>query len=68
VIRVLDWFSSRARVSRRNAASLALICSASAFGPMNPRMWSSAYAESRVMPTLMSDALVRRRFTVIWSA
>ena len=30
--------SSSPRVSRRNRASLALICSASAFGPMNPRM------------------------------
>jgi hypothetical protein len=36
-----------------------LISSASAFGPANPNSVSSAYAEDRVMPTLMPDGLVR---------
>jgi hypothetical protein len=38
VIRVLSWLSSSPRVSRRNSASLALISSASAFGPIKPSM------------------------------
>ena len=58
VMRVLAWLSSSPRVSRRNAASLALISSASAFGPINPSMWSSAYAEAWIMPTRVPDALV----------
>ena len=41
VIRVFCWLSSMPRVSRRNSASLALISPASAFGPVNPSMWSA---------------------------
>jgi hypothetical protein len=32
--------------------------SASAFGPVNPSRWSSAYAEDRIMPTLLPGALI----------
>ena len=39
----LAGFSSSPRVSRRNLASVALIFSASAFDPMSPSSWSSAY-------------------------
>ena len=34
--------NSSLRSSRKNCASRSLICSASAFGPMNPSRWSSA--------------------------
>src|ERR1035437_758571 len=43
VISVLSWFRSSLRSSRRNRARRALIFSASAFGPVNPSRWSSAY-------------------------
>ena len=59
VISVLSADRSSLSSWRRKAASLSLICSASAFGPVNPRMWSSAYAEVRVMPILYPECLVR---------
>jgi hypothetical protein len=59
VIRVFPADSSRWSSSRRKVVSRCLISSASAFGPVNPKSVSSAYAEDRVMPTLVSDALVR---------
>ena len=42
VIRVLDGDSSRRSSSRRNAATFALISSASCLGPANPSSQSSA--------------------------
>jgi hypothetical protein len=43
VIRVFSGLSSSLRVSRRNLARSSLISRASAFVPVNPSRWSSAY-------------------------
>jgi hypothetical protein len=57
VIRVFSADSSRWSSSRKNVASRCLISSASAFGPVNPKSVSSAYADIRVMPTGLLEGL-----------
>ena len=50
VISVFSCDSSSLSSSRRNVARRILISSASALGPVNPRRWSSHYADLRIMP------------------
>jgi len=57
VIRVFSADSSRWSSSRRNVVSRCLISSASALGPVNPNSVSSAYADIRIMPTGLLEAL-----------
>jgi hypothetical protein len=64
----LDGDSSRRSSSRRNAAIFSLISSASCFGPANPSSQSSAYADIRVMPTGLLEALPGGRVVVAGAA
>jgi hypothetical protein len=57
VIRVFSADSSRWSSSRRKVASRCLISSASAFGPVNPKSVSSAYADLWIMPTGVLESL-----------
>jgi hypothetical protein len=68
VIRVFSLLSSSLRSSRRNPARRVLISSASAFGPVNPKSASSAYAEVRVMPTGLLEGLPGGQVVVVGAA
>ena len=67
---VIRVFSSDRRkpIAARTPVISSRSLSASALAPRTIRHQSSAYAELRVMPTLVPDSLVAGWFAVGWSA